>query len=338
MMKSLRSFVAAASGLALCALMLPASAQNPFTPPMSAMDELSGMSTGPSPGAYMPGPAGGAPANPFGGPQTFDGEPGMQPNYGAPPMGAYSGEAGYVDPGFGPPGGNFGVTGQPGFGQPGFGQPQPGFGAPQPGVPAIPKKTVVSGERFYDNYTRELLEEAMVSEVNETEVDGQYFDDGTHGDSLANDEVYANVTDNYDYVGQLTHKLRKRNVALLLAAEEIEPLEFFRLLAVTNDPLSTVNHEMAEEETRDDRIRDWNNRFLAFARMNPSDEKSKFHPLHVPRAPQPPSIPIPAGFDPRPPKVEEQGGPGGGTPGDLAAGYWEGEGGNPRGAASSRYF
>ncbi|GAB4312295.1 MAG: hypothetical protein Kow0059_02720 [Candidatus Sumerlaeia bacterium] len=333
-------------------------AQNPFMPPTSAMDELSAMGPGPSAAGASPfnpavatAPVTGAQPQPYGASQYPPGEleggfPPVQPAAAAPYGSPYAQPA---SP-FGQPATpnalpEFGQQpfGQPAFGQPTFGQPVAGFGAPQPGIPVQPKVTVLKGERYFDNFTKGMLEEAMVDEVPEAEVEGQYFDDGTHNDAVANDKIFTNVTENYDYVGQLTHKLRKHYVNLLLEAEALEPMEFFRLLAVTNDPLSTVNHEMMEEKDRDERLRAWNLRFLAFARINPQDEKSDLHPLFVPRAPEKPDSPLPKGYDPRPPKQEEQQQQGfGGTPGEYAAAYWAGEEGGaagmPRGAASSRYF
>jgi hypothetical protein len=156
---------------------------------------------------------------------------------------------------------------------------------------------VVTGQRVRDAVTGMLLEDVRYEEVPEYMVD-QFYDDGTHGDEVANDGTYTNVVEIDDVIGPETAELQLKLINLLLGSEEMGPLGFFRLFALTDEPVSQLPKRIMTEEDLDTKLETWANVFLRMFRKNKDDLYSDFYSLYVPSPPPKPQLPIPPGFNP----------------------------------------
>ena len=71
----------------------------------------------------------------------------------------------------------------------------------QPGAPANPWDTllenrvkVIAGQRVYCLiFPDKMIDDARFFEVPESQIEGNYYDDGTHGDEIADDGIYTNI-------------------------------------------------------------------------------------------------------------------------------------------------
>lgn len=242
---------------------------NPYAPP-SAIDNLSGASTGPNPTAYINRARVAAgqpvPANAPAAPPT---SPVGATAYGAMPPAA---------PGIAPQ------------------------GTPLPGGPvSTPQPRLIkvrAGERIYCHVCGLLLQDAVEKDVPEDQK-AKYYDDGTHGDAEANDGIYSNIVERKDVLGPVCNELLQRTVATIRNAEQLSPLEFYRLHATADDRLSMLPKSRDEERERDMRLKEWNDKFLRSYRKNPNDSTSEFYPVYVPPPPELPKVPPPTAPQPQ---------------------------------------
>jgi hypothetical protein len=223
-----------------------------------------------------------APPSPFGAQQPGQFQPmGGQPPFAASPYAAEGGMAGGFAGGY-----------------------TPQFAA-QPMVPSLPTFKVLTGERVYSRLQLgtsppELLQDAEIVSVMGmlSDVRTKYYDDGTHGDTKANDGIWSYVTERNDVISPAEFRIMNRIIASLAAAEQTDPHEFFRLPVTTTDPLSQLPQHMDWEAQRDEKISEWNRLVLREFRMNTDDTTSRFWPVFVPPPPPAPEMEIPPGFDP----------------------------------------
>lgn len=184
----------------------------------------------------------------------------------------------------------------------------------------IPKITVITGTRIFDAVTGELIDDALLKELPETERDN-YFDDGTNGDLLAQDEIFTLVDTRNDVIGQSNQRVKEQLVMALISADDLDPLMFYgfnlmsterhetlprkRAWKVIPDP-DGVGSILAEMETdqpvlvpkyrewqaeKDKKVRnDWSYRFLQEYRLNKDSLTSEFYSLYIPIPPQVPTI------------------------------------------------
>ncbi len=186
----------------------------------------------------------------------------------------------------------------------------------------IPKIKVITGTRIFDAITGDLLDDAQIKEVPATDKES-YFDDGTNGDVEANDDQYTKVDINDDnYIGQSNQRVKERLVGALLAANQLNPLEFYGFNIMSTERHDSVSRnrawrmvddlgngpgkvviEMPIDEAqavpkyrdkfqeKDQRVKDdWSNRFLQEYRTNKDDLTSEFYTLFIPLPPVPPSV------------------------------------------------
>ena len=213
----------------------------------------------------------------------------------------------------------------------------PPAGIAPPGVAAFPqaagafpgavaetagaKIKVISGTRVFDAVTGELLDDAVTTEVPESEK-SNYYDDGTHGDLVANDGQYTNVDEAHDQVGQSSQRVKERLVGALVAAEQLTPLEFYGYRIMTTDRVVDVPRKRAwrmipdpaggpgltlaevpvsdpgsipkyrdKMQEKDAKVKnDWAVRFLQEYRQNKDNLNSEFYALHIPVPPPMPAI------------------------------------------------
>ncbi|MCD6386665.1 hypothetical protein J7M23_12940 [Candidatus Sumerlaeota bacterium] len=203
-------------------------------------------------------------------------------------------------------------------------QPTPQLPTPTPFVRMI---RVVTGRRVKCAVTGELLEDVRYEEVPETMKD-QFYDDGTHGDEVANDGTYTNIEEINDVIGPKALELEIKLINLLLAAESYGPLGFFRLFTLTDEPVSLIPKRILTEEDLDTKLESWANIFLRMFRKNKDDIYSEFYSLYVPPPPLKPKYPMPPGFNP----VEME------KAKEAQKKMGVGVLGEPIGAASSRYY
>lgn len=310
---------------------------NPFTAPPSAIDTLSGGSTGPN-----AAPAIGA------------------ANNAAQPAGARAGSLSI----------NLGGFGARGGGAPARPAPAPGAAPGVPGDPtalgavtavAKPKIKAIEGTRVFDAVSGELLDDPQITYIEEAEKEN-YYDDGTHGDLTPEDGVFSNVDIRRDVIGQSNQRIKERLIQAIYEAERLSPVEFFGYSLMTTE---RVNHpprnrrwkvvkdangigsRMVEVETETplevpkfrDKQRDkdekiagpdgWAKVFLDEYRVNKDDIKSTFYPMYVPVPPQPPNVapPTAAGWVPFPNPQGTEGGAPAPAPAAAAGGLGGGMGG-----------
>jgi len=257
-------------------------------------------------GGALPGAAGGSPfgapapgASPFGAPA-----PGASP-FGAPPAGGspFGAPAGATPLGApviqAPTGGDPFANASTPFDDPALGG---NFGAPQQPqivLPALPTwERVLGGERVTCAVTGRILSDASWIYVWSTDAQQNYFDDGTHGDPVANDQYRSHITTRNNEVAPIVWTVFRQTKQMIRTAEAKDPLSFFGLPALTTDPGSKLAKLIDKERDRDTRVREWNDKFLREFRVNPDDEKSEFYAPFIPAPPIPPDVPAPAGFRP----------------------------------------
>lgn len=184
--------------------------------------------------------------------------------------------------------------------------------------------TVITGTRVFDAVTGELLDDPQERQVAAALRDS-FFDDGTHGDLLAEDGQYTNVDTRSDVVGPLNQRVKEQLVKALLVAEQMGPIEFYGLTLLStqrhrdiprsrawklvpdedgpgymlrevevDEPLTVPKFREVRME-RDAKLRDdWADRFLQEYRKNKDSLTSEFYPLYIPLPPVPPSTAPPA--------------------------------------------
>jgi hypothetical protein len=173
---------------------------------------------------------------------------------------------------------------------------------------------VLTGERVYSHLQfgaspPELLQDAEIIQVPGvvSELRKRYYDDGTHGDVKANDNVWSYVTARNDVMAPEEFRILNRILAALTSGEDTDPREFFRLPVATTEPLSKLPKMMNLEGERDGKLSEWNERVLAEFRINKDDVTSQFWPVFIPAPPSAPRIEIPPGFNPAAEPEEEEG-------------------------------
>mgnify|MGYP001391775830 FL=1 len=211
------------------------------------------------------------------------------------------------------------------------GDPGQAYQPPEALEPVIPTISVLVGTRVRDAVTKELLDEPVELKVPETEK-GNFYDDGTHGDVMANDGKFAMVEFADDVLGEGSQRAKEQMVKALVVAEDLTPLEFYgftimgtdqrtpqpreKAWQMIPDPKGGPGFVLAEVETerpvempnyrewrnaRDAKVKnDWSARFLRNYRVNPDDIRSEFYHLYIPHPPQPPEVrpPVQEGWMP----------------------------------------
>lgn len=165
-----------------------------------------------------------------------------------------------------------------------------------------PKVKVLTGRKVYDALTKEVLEYPQVIEINREELanlNPSANDQGITPDEYANDGFYSNFTIRSDVLGEKSFRLLERTLNSILLAEEMTPLEFQSIISDADPENPNLNVYKILEETRDNRVKVWQEKFLFYFRKDPKDPKSDFFALYIPKEPSFPTTNFPQGFDPR---------------------------------------
>ena len=163
-----------------------------------------------------------------------------------------------------------------------------------PTAPPVKKILVLTGERVMCHVIPNLLLEDIHYEYRPESEKGEYYDDGTHKDLVANDNIYTNYTDRSDVLSPEANRIKLVYLRMLEVCEDTNPLEFFRIPVATEEPLSALPRVSEEEKDRDETfLRQWHRQFLSLYRQDQEDPKSDFFPIFVPSAPRPPETPAP---------------------------------------------
>jgi hypothetical protein len=163
-----------------------------------------------------------------------------------------------------------------------------------PPPPPVKKILVLTGERVTCAVMGTLLEDIHYEYRPESEK-GEYYDDGTHGDLRANDNIYTNYTERpKEVISAEANRIKLLYLRMLELGEQTNPLEFFRIPVATEEPLSTLPRLSDEEKDRDETfLRQWHQQFLASYRRDDQDPMSDFYPIFVPNPPRAPETPAP---------------------------------------------
>ncbi|MEQ8822688.1 MAG: hypothetical protein RLY93_20820 [Sumerlaeia bacterium] len=285
--------------------------------PPSAMDTLNEGGTGPSGGFGIDRARGAVDQanarDPFGGGGGAAADPfGVGGGAAADPFGGGGG----ADP-FGGGGGDFAASG------PAFVDPGQVPGAATPGV-NVPRIQVIWGERIIDANTGEILQDARKLRVPSL-VQNEYYNDGEQGmDFEADDRVWTNVTLRDDVVSPETHFIKTKLLRALEVAENTDPMRFAGVRVATSEQLSTVPKILDLEAERDEKLKQWAQRFLRDFRTDPDNDDPasfSFVETYMPAPPRVPDVNIPASF--APPQASAGGAGAGGlgpTGGNIGAG------------------
>jgi hypothetical protein len=218
---------------------------------------------------------------------------------------------------------NPGVAAPGGVGGTEFGEFNPEMmGGPMaPIFEYIPPKVfqAIEGRRIYDAVsfrlnpgTARILDDPRRIKVLE-DATVNYSDDGrTLGDQEANDGLFSSIEttpSTEDQTGGLSHYYASKIMNMLSAAEELDPLQFYGLIAMTKERFSEVSKEREKILDRNAMIykvdeqnkfvgSTWAERFLDLYRLEQGNPESPFFPLYIPRPPAPPAVAPPTGWMP----------------------------------------
>jgi hypothetical protein len=191
------------------------------------------------------------------------------------------------------------------------------------------KITVIAGTRVFDVITGELIDDAIRKKIPESEKD-KYFDDGTHGDMIAGDEIYTRIDgEKRDVIGASNQKVKEQLIQALRVADGYTPVEFYGFSLMSTDRTEPLPRNAAWKVVKDpkgigymlseepvstplsvpkfrDKLKekdhivkdDWSNRFLAEYRKKKDDLSSEFYSVYIPNPPQPPAVVPPVGWMP----------------------------------------
>ena len=212
--------------------------------------------------------------------------------------------------GFGPPGAASGAAVMPGAEATPAGEAAAGVDAVVAPISQTRTYAAFAGRRVYDavTYRRNpntaiILDDIRRIDITEDQL-SEFSDDGTQGDVEPNDSVYAQIlpTSTNEYIGAESAFYLEKVIYLLGAAEQMDPLEFFGLTALTSERVSDIpkyRERVAEKDSKiysmtpDGKITGWADSFLRLYRVETDNPDSKFFPLYIPRFPDPPAIPPP---------------------------------------------
>ena len=123
------------------------------------------------------------------------------------------------------------------------------------GMPVQEKTiTVWVGERVYDAVTGVLLNDALKFILPEKEK-VNFYDDGTHGDSMAGDGEYALITTNRnDYIGMQTNEFKLKTLRIISQINEMNPIQFFDALVASSELVSNLPNASDLESRRDTQL------------------------------------------------------------------------------------
>jgi hypothetical protein len=204
-----------------------------------------------------------------------------------------------------------------GMGMPGMGMPgAQGAEALEEETYEIPTLAIelfeaIKGQKVFDAfaYRRDSNNATVLDDIRRlqiTEEEKEMFsDDGlTLGDIESGDEVYSQILpeSTNEFMGGSSYYGLTRTIQMLRATQELDPLDFFGLYALTTERFSKIPSLRSRIQERDGKIfamdeqgnfSGWSDTFLRDYRISSSDADSEFFPLYIPKPPDPPGLPAP---------------------------------------------
>lgn len=161
-------------------------------------------------------------------------------------------------------------------------QPQNNQPAPPPEIKMIP---VVEGELVISAKSGEILQKPEKKMVPETLKDN-YYDDGTHGDEVANDGIYSNVVVRKDVISKDEFKQRLMLESLINRISKDNPVEFYRLYVAADGHDPEIPSYSYWKSRRDEFVNDYKARVLAPYK----DANGNFYEVYEPPKPATPAV------------------------------------------------
>lgn len=142
-----------------------------------------------------------------------------------------------------------------------------------PGVTNPPKEekkyTVIEGVHEWCVKCGKELRKPKRKEVLESELSG-YYDDGTHGDEVAGDGIYSNITEERDRLCDQCWEELQSFTRLIERAQQDSPVEFYMVYTATEDPQSnppspipTYGYWASRRDNSDGFLSDYTTRIFA---------------------------------------------------------------------------
>lgn len=194
----------------------------------------------------------------------------------------------------------------------------------QPAAAPVATQQVLVGKRVYDAVNGGLLEDAMLIQVEASAVtDENYPDDGINDNGIAGDGIRGKVeTSRNEYIGTISNNVKNQLINLVQNADDIPVMTFYgyhiatigqedktrihiqgdrmqvdRKVIGPGSTESGIPNYLDIETSKDELLRDWNNKFLASYRVNPNDPQSEFFQVYIPEPPMvPQNYPLPPGY------------------------------------------
>jgi hypothetical protein len=178
--------------------------------------------------------------------------------------------------------------------QPGFNVAPAFAAAPQPtapAVPMVPRINVVKGRWVRDAVTGALLDAPeLTTDLESNKVN--YSNNGeTLGDTIANDEIWSNVESvDAQFIGPETQAYILYYINMLRLLHTMDPLSFSSVAVASADPVSPLPHLEDFQVHQDNKIKEWNERFLHnFREPDPItgqvSARGEFYDIYVPAPP-----------------------------------------------------
>lgn len=152
--------------------------------------------------------------------------------------------------------------------------------APAEEKPPIKMITVVEGEHIFCAKCRKELQKPERKQVPETEISG-YFDDGTHGDEVANDGIYSNVIEKRNVLCERCYWQKEAISRLIDKASRDNPVEFYMIYVASLEKGSEIPSYEYWRARKEEFLEEYKSRVLASYK----DENGNFYPKYTPPRP-----------------------------------------------------
>jgi hypothetical protein len=150
----------------------------------------------------------------------------------------------------------------------------------QANMPEVKLITVVEGELVISAKSGQILQRPERKMVPETMKD-QYYDDGTHGDEVAGDGIYSNVTVRKDVISKDEYKQRIIIETFVGRIARDNPVDFYRVYAATD----SYHPEIPSYDYWRTRKKEFIDDYRLRALVSYKDEKGNYYPVYEPPKP-----------------------------------------------------
>lgn len=146
--------------------------------------------------------------------------------------------------------------------------------------PPIKMITVLEGEHIFCAKCGKELQKPERKQVPETEISG-YFDDGTHGDEVANDGIYSNIIEKRNVLCERCYWQKEAINRLIEKASGDNPVEFYMIYVASLEKGSEIPSYEYWRARKDEFLEEYKSRVLASYK----DENGNFYPKYTPPRP-----------------------------------------------------